>query len=790
MNHHIRTVYLVHHSHTDIGYTDLQETITARQADFIRSVVQWMQQPENQGFRWNCETLFCVERFLEQASDRERAQFAELARSCRIGLSGSYLNFTDLVDSGVLRDRLLSWAKRFAAQGIPFRTAMCADINGISMGQRDAMLDAGIVFLYMNIHATHGLYPLYGCQNAYLWEAADGRRLLVWNGEHYNLGNFLGIPPCRAAADACGQTGPLPDDFLPILHQNLDNYLSQCESRGYTFPFIISSVSGVFSDNAHPSLEILRMAEAYNARYQADGVQLRMVSLEELYQAILPYLQAAPVYRGDLNDWWANGVGSTPYPVKHYRAAQQRYALCRRLEPDIDAQQPILARTAQDNLLLYAEHTWGHSASVSDPYDEMVLDLELRKAGYASRAHEAASAMLNGILRTRGANPCSYTADGIVCAQNPSRTEGLFPVEFYIETPECPRISVLTAQGASLPCQVSAHPRGWRVTFLDRFLPGEQKQYAFRALPPQPPVFSRPEPFEGAEGIRDIENDTDPVTYKLPFSFENRFFRLRYAVGRGITELAALQSNTSLLCADMPLFTPVYEHTPTPDGADGRMRARGLRGRGCCGKNASITAAVLTDVTCLERGPVFTELAFRFRMPGSSGCRVVVRLYEQLARIDFRLELAKSLCEDMESVLLPLSVALPGSQVWLQKGTEAFRPGLDQLPGTCMDYSMSDDGVAFVSERGSVLITSPDVPLVRFGPLGPRPIRLCTGAPADNARPVWSWVMNNLWETNFKLDLSGFCAFRYSLQLSGAADGPSAMQALHELRFAPVSWLK
>ena len=103
---------------------------------------------------------------------------------------------------------------------------------------------------------------------------------------------------------------------------------------------------------------------------------------------------------------------------------------------------------------------------------------------------------------------------------------------------------------------------------------------------------------------------------------------------------------------------------------------------------------------------------------------------------------------------------------------------------------MSDDGVAFVSECGSVLITSPDVPLVRFGPLGPHPIRLCTGDPADNARPVWSWVMNNLWETNFKLDLSGFCAFQYSLQLSDAADGPSAMQALHELRFAPVSWLK
>lgn len=357
MNHSIRTIYLIHHSHTDIGYTDLQETIIARQVGFIRSVVQWMQQPENRNFRWNCETLFCVEKYLEQASDTEQAQFYALARSKRIGLSGSYLNFTDLVDSKILRNRLLSWAERFAAQQIPFRTAMCADINGISMGQRDALLDAGIAFLYMNIHTTHGLYPLYGCQNAYWWEAEDGRRLLVWNGEHYNLGNFLGIPPCRAAADACGLIGPLPDDFLPVLHQNLEHYLVQCELHRYNYPFIISSVSGIFNDNAHPSLEIQRIADAYNARYRTDGIQFRMVSLDELYLEIQPFLKDVPVYRGDLNDWWANGVGSTPYPVKHYRAAQQRYELCCRLEPEIEKLQPALAHTAQNNLLLYAEHT-------------------------------------------------------------------------------------------------------------------------------------------------------------------------------------------------------------------------------------------------------------------------------------------------------------------------------------------------------------------------------------------------------------------------------------------------
>ena len=33
-------------------------------------------------------------------------------------------------------------------------------------------------------------------------------------------------------------------------------------------------------------------------------------------------VQDAPVYRGAINDWWGNGVGSTPYAVKHYNAGR------------------------------------------------------------------------------------------------------------------------------------------------------------------------------------------------------------------------------------------------------------------------------------------------------------------------------------------------------------------------------------------------------------------------------------------------------------------------------------
>ena len=76
MNHSIKTIYVVHHSHTDIGYTDLQERILDEQAHYIHSVLDIMKSSEkNADFRWNCETYFCVERFFSQATSEEKNDF-------------------------------------------------------------------------------------------------------------------------------------------------------------------------------------------------------------------------------------------------------------------------------------------------------------------------------------------------------------------------------------------------------------------------------------------------------------------------------------------------------------------------------------------------------------------------------------------------------------------------------------------------------------------------------------------------------------------------------------------
>ena len=47
----IKTLYVIHHSHTDIGYTDLQERVVQVQVDYIRSALRILGQARNAAFR-------------------------------------------------------------------------------------------------------------------------------------------------------------------------------------------------------------------------------------------------------------------------------------------------------------------------------------------------------------------------------------------------------------------------------------------------------------------------------------------------------------------------------------------------------------------------------------------------------------------------------------------------------------------------------------------------------------------------------------------------------------------
>lgn len=765
----IRHVYIVHHSHTDIGYTDLQEQVIFNQVQNIRRVVSTLSEAIRadapaKDFKWNCETYYCVEQFLKSATDEEKESFFSLVRRGNIGLSGSYLNGTDLTDAAMLSRRLAEMQRLCTAHGAPVRAAMNADINGISLGARDALIQNGIEFLYTNIHTHHGMYPLYQNQNAYFWENGAGQRLLVWNGEHYNLGNALGLVPNKTL-NFMTQTyfgNQVSTDALETLHRNLRDSIQEYEQNGYPYDFYVTSVSGVFSDNAPANPEILSMIERYNRRW-GDEVTLRMVTLDELYDFIRDKTAGAPAYRGAMNDWWGNGVGSTPYAVKHYKEALRLGHTCDALETHTGVRSEELARQYEDNALLYAEHTWGHSATVSNPYDTLVTNLDMRKTSYASKAHEAAAMRKSRQQYRMGDMLRYYGGSGRVKAVSVAPTAGVRPVEFYVETLRLPAVRVTDdATGKEMTVQLSQHPRGVLVSFLAHFEAGEEKIFTYTELPePSHKLYTRTA-WVGAERVRDIVNDYDPESCRLPYRLENEWFRIGYRPGEGITEFLYKPENRQLLCEGLArFFTPIYERTEIRSdvGTERRHLGRNIRGQ-----HAVQYQGRLTGVRVLDHGAVFDRVQLDFALEGTMHTDVVLTLYRQLPRVDFRLRTAKTLSQDIESVYLPLALALPDAERWIHSGGVAMRPGIDQLPGSNMEYYIADEGLLYQNGADGLLVNTLDTPLVYMGELVHHPIRLCDGAPQNNRRPVYSWVMNNTWETNFRMDLSGFGEYRYTLE--------------------------
>lgn len=457
------------------------------------------------------------------------------------------------------------------------------------------------------------------------------------------------------------------------------------------------------------------------------------------------------------------------------------------IDEDAEARYPALSETVQDNLMLYAEHTWGHSSTITNPYDTMVLNLDMRKNSYASKAHEAASLMLCSIAEKKGDMLRYYNTTGAVRAVGVSHTSQPQLIEFYIETLALEDVEVRDLAGNLYTCQVSPHPRGRKISFIDTLSYGEEKEYIYTARHKAPETLNTRHCYMGAEEVRDIVNDYDPVTYRLPYEVENKFFRICYKPGDGITSFVDKRTGTEMAGTAIPFFTPVYQRTPLHQEVPfSSYEERRALGRNIRGKHAETHIGKLMEITCMEHGPVFTQLRLHYSLAGTVKADVLLKLYEAIPRIDFTLELGKTISDEVESVFLSLDLNRPGNGTVLRKGArEAFRPGIDQLPGTCMEFYMSDDGAARLSPEGGVLIAARDVPMFYTGEMQHHPIRLCDGAAENNARPLYSWVMNNNWETNFKMDLSGFCQYDYSLWLTDISDPEQAMDELHEQLFDP-----
>jgi hypothetical protein len=105
---------------------------------------------------------------------------------------------------------------------------------------------------------------------------------------------------------------------------------------------------------------------------------------------------------------------------------------------------------------------------------------------------------------------------------------------------------------------------------------------------------------------------------------------------------------------------------------------------------------------------------------------------------------------------------------------QPFRPGLDNLPGTCRDFFCVDGWLRYGRDP-AWLWFSRDTALVAVG--RPRPSERAGELPGDR-REFWAQVFDNTWDTNFDANAWGRMSFRFDLAAEAPARPGEMFEAL------------
>ncbi|MCX6559137.1 MAG: hypothetical protein NTZ26_01355, partial [Candidatus Aminicenantes bacterium] len=398
------TLSLLPHSHTDIGYTDLQTRVAKNHVEYLDSVIEFCKAtegyPEEAKFRWNIEVAWALENFLKTRPPAKVEELVKLLKSGRVELSAWYLNQSDGFSHEELV-RSVGLARELSrTYGFPLRSAMNNDVTGFSWAAPQILSQVGVRWFTTGINETRSRAPLRR-PNPFYWESPDGSKILHWNGEHYLFVNY----------DLLVHEG-IEKSFPKIV-----DYLTKLQGRG-DFPYnqIAFHVSGYVTDNCPPKKELSDRVREWNARWAYP--KLRLATMSEYFTDFeKAYAKVIPTYKLGWPDYWTDGVGSTSYETGLNRMAHgeigaaETWSLAASL---LDKGFPFPAgeiRDAYEQTMLYDEHTWGAASSIDAPEAETVRGQWMIKGEYAYAAREIARTIgkrgLDAIVR-RIPNPGLY----------------------------------------------------------------------------------------------------------------------------------------------------------------------------------------------------------------------------------------------------------------------------------------------------------------------------------------------------------------------------------------------
>ena len=711
------TVYILPHSHTDIGYTAIQTDIEKKQVNNLIEGIAYARQtsgyPAGARFVWNVEVLWAADLYLHRLNDQQRADFLDAVKNGQVCLNGMYLNEL----TGLCRPEELVRLFRFATQlaartGASIDSAMISDVPGYTWGTVTAMAQAGIKYFSTapNYFDRIGTILREWENKPFYWTGPDERtKVLVWIP-------FWGY----AMSHVYGQMSP----------QLVNDFSDGLDKRGYPYDIAHVRWSG-HGDNAVPDPAICEFVKDWNVKYSwpkfiISGTSDAFRAFEQRYGNQLPRV------RGDWTPYWEDGAGSSALETGLNRQSSDRLAQAETVFALRAPRTYPAARfeEAWNNVLLYSEHTWGAWCSISGPERPETREQWDIKKSYADQADRESCDLLATALGPAPAGNLNGKVD-VINALSWQRTElVLLPRELSAAGDR-----VSDEHGRPMPSQRLA---SGQLVFLAKNVPPlAAKRFVVSAGSPH--VKAR----ATAQGA---VLDSGAVRVRVD------------ETTGGIVELTASGIPGNL--ADTKEGEALNDY-------------RYLIGDDL--KNLQRNGPVKISIG--EKGPLVASLVIESDAPGCRNLRRELRVvagqdYVELLNLVDKQRLAVRSYMDKsgkESVNFAFPFNVPDGEVLLDLPLGVMRPDADQMPSACKNWFTVGRWADVSNRRRGVTWVTLDAPLVEVGGITATLLNSQTNPDiwrkkVGKTQKLYSWAMNNHWGTNYRAYQEGPVWFRFILR--------------------------
>ncbi|MCX7007863.1 MAG: hypothetical protein NTY53_11560 [Kiritimatiellaeota bacterium] len=376
-------IYVLMHSHVDIGYTDIQPNIAKKQANNVARALELIRQTKNYPvgarFKWNLEVLWPAEQFFQTATPEQRREFEQAVRDGNIGIDAMYANLlTGLCRSEELL-RQLSYADKLGRQcGVKVDSMMLTDVPGLTWGIVPALAQNRVRYISAgpNPKDRIGYVRVQWEHTPFWWESPSGKeKALYWNAQGgYNIGNHS-----------------------PSIIAAWNDLAKQLEAANY--PYNIAYMRWSKGDNGRPDETLMSFVRDWNATHASPKFIIATTS-EAFHAFESRYGDKLPTYRGDMTPYWEDGAGSSSRETALNRHSADRLLQAETLWALLNpGQYPAAEFTkAWKSVAMYSEHTWGAGGSIKKPDLPYVKEQWKYKRSYALNADAGSRKLLNQIL--------------------------------------------------------------------------------------------------------------------------------------------------------------------------------------------------------------------------------------------------------------------------------------------------------------------------------------------------------------------------------------------------------